>query len=207
MLRPHAKGGLGEVHVAWDEELGRYVALKEIRPEYAHNPKLRVRFLREAEVNGNLEHPGIVPIYGLGTYPDGRPYYAMRFVQGETLQAALERWHAQPPPGHGSAWALKLRPLLRAFLDVCYAVEYAHSRGVLHRDLKPSNVLLGKYGETLIIDWGVAKVIARPEEESARTGDAEPIVLLPHDSGSIPTVAGETLGSPPYMSPEQARAE
>ena len=145
-----------------------------------------------------------MPIYGLGTYPDGRPYYAMRFVQGETLQAALERWHAQPPR-HGSAWAPGLRPLLRGFLDVCYAVEYAHSRGVLHRDLKPSNVLLGKYGETLIIDWGVAKVIARPEKESARTGDAEPIVLLPHDGDSIPTVAGETLGSPPYMSPEQAR--
>ena len=93
ILRPHAKGGLGEVYLAWDEELERNVALKEIRSEHAQSEWVRERFVREAEINGNLEHPGIVPVYALGAHPDGRPYYAMRFVEGETLKFALDRFH------------------------------------------------------------------------------------------------------------------
>ncbi len=218
-IRLHARGGLGEVYVAWDAELGRHVALKEIRPEHADNPKLRARFLREAEINGNLEHPGIVPVYGLGSYPDGRPYYAMRFVEGETLHQAIEDFHKKAKDLSSTQWALKIRPLLGRFLDVCDAIAYAHSRNVLHRDLKPGNILLGKYNETIIIDWGLAKdtsrthpqhVADKPDETQVQgQNDLEhlgpdPDLQPPVGSGSLPTVAGETIGSPPFMSPEQA---
>jgi serine/threonine protein kinase/tetratricopeptide (TPR) repeat protein len=205
ILRPHAKGGLGEVFVAWDEEIGRCVALKEIREELASDDRARSRFLREAAVNGNLEHPGIVPVYGLGTDAGGRPYYAMRFVEGETLQQAMERFHKGASSLGPTAWSIQLRQLLYRFIDVCDAIEYAHSRGVLHRDLKPANVLLGKFGETVIIDWGLAKVLGQPEGGDPGEADAEPLSQLSSLSGSVPTVVGETLGSPPYMSPEQAR--
>jgi serine/threonine-protein kinase len=207
VLRPHARGGLGEVHVAWDKELGREVALKEIRVEYARNPKARARFVREAEVNANLEHPGIVPVYALGTHPDGRPYYAMRFVRGETLQAALERLHAEAADRHPAAWRVRLRPLLSRFLVICEAIEYAHDRGVLHRDLKPANIMLGTFGETLIIDWGLAKVLGQPDTGERTVGEGEdragPVVVPSSQSGSLPTAAGETLGTPAFMSPEQ----
>src|SRR5690242_7255371 len=153
ILRPHARGGLGAVFVALDSELRREVALKQILDAQADDPTSRTRFLLEAEVTGGLEHPGIVPVYGLGIYGDGRPYYAMRFVRGDSLKEAIERFHAdgasKADPGPRS---LELRKLLRRLLDVCNAVEYAHSRGVLHRDLKPANVILGRYGETLVVD-------------------------------------------------------
>jgi hypothetical protein len=140
VLRPHAKGGLGAVFVALDAELHREVALKQILDKHADDPVSRQRFLLEAEVTGGLEHPGIVPVYGLGTYGDGRPYYAMRFIRGDSLKEAIDRFHADEPlkqdAGHRS---LELRKLLRRFLDVCNAIDYAHSRGVLHRDIKPGN--------------------------------------------------------------------
>ncbi|MCA9068131.1 MAG: serine/threonine protein kinase, partial [Planctomycetaceae bacterium] len=143
ILRPHAKGGLGQVSVALDEELRREVALKEIQPEHAHRDESRGRFLVEAEVTGGLEHPGIVPVYGLGTYADGRPYYAMRFIRGDSLKAAIERFHSTNWTGRDSEQVLELRKLLGRFVDVCNAIAYAHSRGVLHRDLKPGNIMLG----------------------------------------------------------------
>lgn len=203
-LQPHARGGLGEVSIAWDAELERYVALKEIRREIADRAGLRARFIREAEINGNLEHPGIVPVYGLGTHEDGRPYYAMRFVRGESLEVAIKRFHDQP--ANLRRWSLALRQLLGHFLDVCDAIAYAHNRGVIHRDLKPANILLGDYGETLIIDWGLAKVIHRgePESEPTATRSTEHEPRLPSDTGPTSTVDGEALGSPPFMSPEQA---
>jgi len=207
IVRPHARGGLGEVFVAWDQELEREVALKEIREEHVHSQRLRERFVREAEINGNLEHPGIVPVYGLGTYPDGRPYYAMRFVQGETLQAALDRFHAEAPRLDDSQWLIGVRHLLRRFLSICDAVDYAHSRGVIHRDLKPANILLGKFGETLIIDWGLAKATGRADESVIGQAEREPTVPSPAPDSHVPTVVGETMGSPPYMSPEQARGD
>src|SRR5262249_5103443 len=158
VLRPHARGGLGEVFVAHDEELHREVALKEIQDRHADDPPSRARFLLEAEITGGLEHPGIVPVYGLGTYADGRPFYAMRFIKGDSLKDAIEVFHQADRPGRDPAErTLALRALLRRFTDVCNAVAYAHSRGVLHRDLKPGNVMLGKYGETLVVDWGLAK--------------------------------------------------
>src|SRR5262249_51329939 len=164
VLRPHARGGLGSVSVAMDEELHREVALKQILDTHADNPVSRARFLLEAEITGGLEHPGIVPVYGLGTDPDRRPYYAMRFIKGETLKEVIDRFHAdaslKKDPG---AHSLGLRQLLRRFTDLCNAIDYAHSRGVLHRDIKPANVIVGRHGETLVVDWGLAQVIGQGE--------------------------------------------
>src|SRR5437763_10274012 len=140
--------------------------MKQILDHHAHDPVSRTRFVLEAEITGGLEHPGFVPVYGLGAYGDGRPYYAMRFIRGDSLRTAIERFHGDAEnsrdPGRRS---LALRELLGRFLDVCDAIAYAHSRGVLHRDLKPGNVMLGKYGETLVVDWGLAKALGRPEPE------------------------------------------
>jgi serine/threonine-protein kinase len=199
VLRPHAKGGLGEVFVAEDTELHRTIALKQMQPRHADDAGSRGRFLLEAEVTGGLEHPGIVPVYGLGLYPDGRPFYAMRFIKGESLQEALKGFH-QKPDFHGATF----RQLLRRFVDVCNAVAYAHSRGVLHRDIKPSNIMLGSFGETLVVDWGLAKVVGRARTEGSNGANGE-AMLQPASAGSqSETVAGTALGTPAYRSPEQA---
>jgi serine/threonine-protein kinase len=162
ILHKHAEGGLGAVFVAEDEELHRRVALKEIQEKYADHPDSRSRFLLEAEVTGGLEHPGIVPVYGLGCYPDGRPFYAMRFIKGDNLRDAVSRFHAadeaKRDPGERS---LAFRELLGRFVDACNALAYAHARGILHRDLKPQNIMLGKYGETLVVDWGLESSVAK----------------------------------------------
>jgi serine/threonine protein kinase/lipopolysaccharide biosynthesis regulator YciM len=202
ILRPHAKGGLGQVSVALDAELNREVALKEIQPQYANDPESRARFLLEAEITGGLEHPGIVPVHGLGSYADGRPFYAMRFIKGDSLQDAIRRFHVAEKPGRDPGErTLALRELLGRFVDVCQAVAYAHSRGVLHRDLKPGNVMLGRYGETLLVDWGLAKPLGRVEEEAR---SAEGTLKPASASGATPTQMGAALGTPAYMSPEQA---
>jgi serine/threonine-protein kinase len=204
ILRPHARGGLGEVFVAEDQELHREVALKEIQQQHAQS---KGRFVLEAEITGGLEHPGIVPVYGLGQYGDGRPFYAMRFIKGDNLKEAIKRFHDRPPsagresPQTASARNLEYRQLLRRFIDVCNAIAYAHSRGVLHRDLKPGNIMLGKFGETLIIDWGLAKAAGRAE---AGKGSEEASLRLSSGSGQAATVMGTALGTPAYMSPEQA---
>jgi serine/threonine protein kinase/WD40 repeat protein len=207
ILRPHAEGGLGKVYVARDEELNREVALKEIKPHYAASADQRGRFLREAEITGGLEHPGIVPVYGVGQYADGRPFYAMRFIKGDSLKEAIERFHnGAVNPYLDPARQLELRKLLQRFIDVCEAIDYAHSRGVLHRDLKPGNVMLGKYGETLVVDWGLAKAIAYPADESPTPPSLEqesPLQPRKHDS-SAPTEMGAAVGTPAFMPPEQA---
>jgi eukaryotic-like serine/threonine-protein kinase len=203
VLRPHAKGGLGQVFVARDQELGREVALKEIRADKANDSQLRARFVLEAEINGNLEHPGIVPVYSLGARGDGRPYYAMRFIQGDSLKMAVDRFHKSTRNGDRAKRVLGLHQLLRRFVDVCDAIAYAHSRGVLHRDLKPANIMLGNYGETLIIDWGLAKVTGRRDVHDGDDPLAETLVP-PSGGSSNPTLPGSAMGTPQFMSPEQA---
>jgi serine/threonine-protein kinase len=201
ILRPHAKGGLGEVFVAEDTELHREVALKQIQEQFADDPHSRMRFLLEAEVNGRLEHPAIVPVYGLGQDAEGRPYYAMRFIEGDILRETIRRFHEAGEAGQDTGErGLALRHLLGQFVAMCNAVGYAHNRGVIHRDLKPSNVMLGKFGETLLVDWGLAKVVGRTDAEQ---GNGEG-TLQPVSSGELGTVAGSVMGTPTFMSPEQA---
>jgi eukaryotic-like serine/threonine-protein kinase len=202
ILRPHARGGLGVVFVALDSELHREVALKQISEKHADDTDSRRRFVAEAEITGGLEHPGVVPVYGLGTDADGHPYYAMRFIKGDSLKVAIEQFHKDEAlardPGRRS---LELRNLLRRFTDVCNAIEYAHSRGVIHRDLKPGNIIVGKHGETLVVDWGLAKAIGRSDPSVGEQ------TIAPSSSGSSETLHGSALGTPAYMSPEQAQGE
>ena len=198
VLRPYARGGLGQVSVAMDYELNREVALKEIRPEHADHPESRSRFLLEGEVTGRLEDPGVVPVYGMGKDARGRPFYAMRFVKGQSLKEAIQRFHKG---GNGTRrnrgeWNRGLRALLNRFVAVCNVVSYAHSRGVVHRDLKPSNVLLGPYGETLVVDWGLAKVIGR-DATTVRATMAEATLRPASASGSSETLPGLRSGHRP----------
>jgi serine/threonine-protein kinase len=208
VLRPHAKGGLGEVFVAEDVELHREVALKEIQPVHAHDATSRSRFLLEAEVTGRLEHPGIVPVYGLGQYADGRPFYAMRFIHGDNLKEAIRSFHeAESPTRDPGERSLALRQLLGRFVDVCNAIAYAHSRGVLHRDLKPGNIMLGKYGETLVVDWGLAKAVGSRQQAAGSEEQTEPTLRPSSGSGVAATQMGSAIGTPAYMSPEQAAGQ
>jgi tRNA A-37 threonylcarbamoyl transferase component Bud32 len=211
-VRPHAHGGIGLVWLAQDRHLQREVTLKVIQPQFAKRLDQRARFLLEAEITGKLEHPGIVPVYSLGRDAGGRPYYAMRFIRGESLSAAISRFHAERRAAaeakHNapcSPWGVEFRQLLASFLDVCDAIDYAHSRGVLHRDLKPSNIMLGPYGETLVVDWGLAKIISNVDSTPVGPGgEFEPSLAQSMTASSGETAPGATLGTPAYMSPEQA---
>ncbi len=198
--RFHARGGQGEVWVARDEELGREVALKGLRPQHADDPIYRARFLREARLTGRLQHPNIVPVYGLDADADGRPVYGMRFVEGQSLGEALEDYHRGRAARDPSADALAFRKLLGRFVAACRAVAYAHSRGVLHRDLKPGNILLGEFDETLVVDWGLAKQTDQPADDGA--DEASGLVTGEIEAGL--TRQGKALGTPAFMSPEQA---
>ncbi|MFN7805848.1 MAG: serine/threonine-protein kinase, partial [Planctomycetaceae bacterium] len=211
ILRPLAAGGMGVVFEALDREFQRTVALKEILPAGADDETYRQRFLTEASLTGRLEHPGIIPVYSRGSQPDGRPFYAMRLISGEqsgTLQQALRQFHEAPPADPGErdlAW----RGLLRRVIDVCQTMAYAHSQGVLHRDLKPANILLGPYGETLVVDWGLAKDLRQPAPPTA--GPATAGEMAPRNpSGQRPdTPAGVTqgLGTIGHAAPEQLSGE
>lgn len=202
ILRPHDKGGLGQVSVALDKELNREVALKEIQPRYADDPAIQDRFELEAKITGGLEHPGIVPVYALGKDTQGRPVYAMRLIKGDSLKQAIKEFHNLDNPNRKEPGArqLALRQLLGRFIDVCNAMEYAHSRGVLHRDLKPGNIMVGEYGETLVVDWGLAKSIGK-REIALDEATLHPVSAL-RSSGQAQT--GLRIGTPAYMSPEQA---
>jgi eukaryotic-like serine/threonine-protein kinase len=196
----HASGGLGEVFVARDEQLGRRVALKRIKPEMAEDEGSRNRFVDEAEVTSQLEHPNIAPVYALGLDHENLPFYAMRFVEGEPLEVSISRFHqARTPRSDQGERLLSLRKFLGNLIAVCNAAAFAHSRGIVHRDIKPSNVILGRFGETFLVDWGLAKRLASPSTDSTvgRTDE-------PERGGDRLTDHGSVLGTLPYMSPEQA---
>jgi serine/threonine-protein kinase len=200
LLRVHATGGIGRVWLARDDHIGRDVALKELRPEHAGQPAHWMRFLREAQITGQLEHPGIVPVYELARRPGNQqPFYTMRFVQGRTLSAAARQYREQR--ALGAAGALELRGLINAFVAVCNAVGYAHVRGVVHRDLKGDNVILGDFGEVIVLDWGLAKVLGRLEETGV------PVSVADTDGTGADTLQGEIMGTPAFMAPEQAAGQ
>ncbi len=184
----HATGGMGQIWKAHDPKLNREVAIKELRPELAADRQIRERFVREARLMGQLTHPGIVPIHLVGENECGTPYYVMKFVHGRTLEDAISAYHQQPTP-------LAFRDLLRHFGDICQTIGFAHTQSVIHRDLKPSNIMLGDFGETLVLDWGLAKWL--------EPGSSTPSVLdIPAVDQGL-TQAGQILGTPAYISPEQ----
>jgi serine/threonine-protein kinase len=177
------------------------VALKEIKPAHLNNDEARRRFLLEAQVTGQLEHPNIVPIHDLAIRPeDGTPYYTMRLVAGRTLRESITEYHRKRK--QGATDRLELTRLLTAFIEVCQAVAYAHSRGVVHRDLKPENVLLGNFGEVVVLDWGLAKVVRGMTPDSGLS----PVAPTP-ELNTAETLAGAVLGTPAYMAPEQASGQ
>jgi serine/threonine-protein kinase len=201
LTRLHAKGGIGQVWLARDPNIGREVALKELRPERADNPAIWARFLEEARITGQLEHPGIVPVYEMARSGTGeKPFYTMRFVRGQTLSEATRAYHRKR--AEGKAGPLDLQALLQVFVGVCHAVGYAHSRGVVHRDLKGQNVVLGDYGEALVLDWGLAKLVDQPESMIGR-----PPVRHDEKMDLAETQEGQALGTPGYMAPEQAEGK
>jgi len=201
LLRLHAQGGLGRVWVARDPALDREVALKEVRPDRAGDPAIRARFLREARITGQLEHPNIVPVHDLSQHPEaGQPFYTMRLVRGRRLTDAIRALHEG-----GAACrprSLEMSGLLNAFVSVCNAIAYAHSRGVIHRDLKGQNIVLGDFGEVVVLDWGLAKHVGSGQEPEPD----EPAAADDPDGRGL-TLPGQVLGTPRYMAPEQARGE
>ncbi len=206
IVHEHAKGGLGVVFVAEDQELHREVAIKQIREDRADMEEYRAKFEQEAQITGQLEHPGIVPIYALGANEAGRPFYAMRFIRGEDLQSRIRKFHSDRKERKLPFDGPELRGLLRRFVDVCNAIDYAHDRGVLHRDLKPGNVMLGKHGETLVVDWGLAKAMSAKQEVDpyATMGALSELPISKAESGTgSETRYGQFIGTPAYAPPEQ----
>jgi serine/threonine protein kinase len=195
-VRSHKSGGMGEVLLARDLEVDRDVAMKQIVEKWADHQENQVRLLFEAEVTGGLEHPGVVPVYGIGRHPGGRPFYVMKFISGITLFDAIRSYHsAKPEDVDPAERAFEFRRLLKRFVEVCNTVAYAHSRGVIHRDLKPENVMLGSYGETLVVDWGLAELV------DGKGSSASP--LKPRSSESLKRFPQRGAGTLRYMAPEQ----
>ncbi|MBX2797037.1 MAG: protein kinase [Myxococcales bacterium] len=197
ILGPLGSGAMGQVLIAKDEGLDRVVAIKELHPELADNGRVRQRFYKEAQVTARLDHPSIVPIYGLVQSERGLAY-AMKLVSGTTLEAYLdearEQWRTQRRDGGTHSLSARLE----RFLKVCGAVAYAHQRGVVHRDLKPENIMVGTFGEVLVMDWGIAKLLGEGE-------DAQGLFHTRSSRKFHGTQFGSLLGTPRYMSPEQAR--
>ncbi|MCA9263320.1 MAG: serine/threonine protein kinase [Planctomycetales bacterium] len=197
----HDKGGLGAVYRATEAGVHRQVAVKFIHRNLTTDPDSRARFELEAEVTGRLEHPGIVPLYGLGEAENGRLFYYMRFIEGEKLDDAIRDFHQKRPSrGHFAEQSVEFRRILACFVSVCKTVAYAHNRGIVHRDIKPANVMIGKFGETLVVDWGLAVPVTR-DQRFVVSGEA---TLRPKSPGNSGGSTGTGIGTAAYMSPEQA---
>ncbi|MHC4841125.1 MAG: serine/threonine-protein kinase [Planctomycetota bacterium] len=223
-----ARGGMGRVLVARDKAVGRDVALKELLPEMISgatvggistgpdgSPKETLdsqgiveRFLREAKITGQLEHPNIVPVYEIGKDDGGDYFYTMRFVRGKTLAERLREIRKDNSFDSSERFAARIK-LLDSFVDICNAIAYAHSRGVIHRDIKPENVMLGDFGETLVLDWGLARVKGQRDRnlEDFKRGTIEMSKSLFDADSEALTMDGSVVGTPAYMAPEQARGE
>ena len=190
VVREIAQGGMGAILAGFDPDLGREVAIKVLLPRHLDKPGYRERFIEEARITGLLQHPGIVAVYELGELPDTRPFFAMQLVEGETLDAQLSaRKNA----------AENLPHFLQVFERVCQTLAYAHSRGVLHRDLKPLNVMIAPFGVVKVMDWGVATTAQSERPKDPRT------TSVPHPTLRDPRAETEVIGTPAYMSPEQAQ--
>jgi len=201
LLERVARGGMGVVYAAEDERLQRRVALKVLDVPGAHGD-LANRLIREALVLARLEHPGIVPVHDVGTLSDGRVFYTMKFVQGQRLDQYIET-------------VSSVTERLRLFLRICDAVAFAHAHGVLHRDLKPANIMVGSFGEVLVLDWGLAKLLREGIGQKQLIVDPEATIFEKPKNRSEATSAGNSvvtghgtvMGTPGYMSPEQARGD
>ena len=196
-----ARGGMGVVYAAEDEKLQRRVALKVLDAPNADSD-LANRLTREALVLARLEHPGIVPVHDVGTLSDGRVFYTMKFVQGQRLDQYIET-------------VSSVTERLRLFLRICDAVAFAHAHGVLHRDLKPANIMVGSFGEVLVMDWGLAKLLQDEVRQPSQAADPDATIFekpskAVDPNGTTQTMAtghGTVMGTPGYMSPEQARGD
>ena len=208
LLGEIARGGMGVILKGRDPDLGRDLAIKVLKPELAGRPTAEQRFVEEAQVCGQLQHPGVVPVHGLGRLPDGRPYFVMKLVKGRTLAARLT--DRSNPEASRVAF-------LQIYLQVCRTIAYAHSKGVIHRDLKPANIMVGSFDEVQVMDWGLAKVLPhggvadedRANREHQRP-EHDPTVIQTARSGSgsgSSTEAGSVMGTPAFMPPEQAGGE
>lgn len=194
IVKELARGGMGTVYLAEDRDLARQVAVKVLNVPLVDEDN-RQRMLREAQVIARLEHPGIVPVHDVGTLDDGRIYYAMKYVRGRRLDEYV-------------AEAGSINDRLRKFQAVCDAVAFAHSHGVVHRDLKPQNIMIGAFGEVLVLDWGVAKIIRDAQFASSEDETLKLKPVSPQEQQSdAPTTDGTVIGTRNYMSPEQARGE
>ena len=195
ILRVHQRGGMGRILVGYDQYLKREVAIKELHPDVAEDESIVRRFIGEAEITAQLEHPGVIPIHRIGQGSEGLPYYTMKMIKGETLQDAIKAYHRKPSKPD-------LLNLVRRLVSVSKTIAFAHSKGVIHRDLKPANVMLGEHSETLVMDWGLAKPYNQESEETY-------ISVIHRTKQSRPelTMVGAIVGTPAFMSPEQANAE
>jgi tetratricopeptide (TPR) repeat protein/tRNA A-37 threonylcarbamoyl transferase component Bud32 len=192
-FRHHRKGGMSILRIAHDEDLDRETVVKTLREEYQDGDAFRRQLLAEASITGKLDHPGIVPVYGVGHDWDGRPFYTMRRIDGEDLHSHVERHHAASNTGMPAEQVLDLRDLVEHLVDACNTIAYAHDAGVLHLDIKPQNIMVGRYGETFVVDWG----LARPFERSTEFRN-EPTVALREDLRG-----GLEAFTRPFVSPEQ----
>jgi serine/threonine protein kinase len=191
-----ARGGVGVVYKGRDRSLGRDVAVKTLRPDHATNRAMMQRFVDEAQIAGQLQHPGVLPVYELGLGPQGKPYFSMKLVRGQTLASLLA---ARP-----DVLADRQR-FLGIFGQVCQTMAYVHAKGVIHRDLKPSNIMVGSFGELHIVDWGLAKVLSRRDESPSDA--AESMIETARSQQGDWSMEGTVAGTPAYMPPEQARGE